>query len=238
MTLRRTRAYGASGLVLAVCTVFAWQNATAAHNCHAAATPGVNWHECDKKLLILEGQDLSGANLFGVDFTSTDLRNSNLLGANLEKATLVRASLADSTAKGARFDKIEAYRTDFSRMDAQGAVFTSAEVQRSNFQDANLTNVDFTKAELGRAQFHDADISGSRFSFANLARADFRGATFTAPIDFDGAFFFLTRIEGLDLSNSAGLSQWQLNMACGDARTELPSGLTRPEDWPCQFQQE
>ena len=68
---------------------------------------------------------------------------------------------------------------------------------------------------------------------ANLARADFRGATFTAPIDFDGAFFFLTRIEGLDLSKSTGLSQWQLNMACGDARTELPSGLTRPEDWPC-----
>jgi hypothetical protein len=47
-----------------------------------------------------------------------------------------------------------------------------------------------------------------------LARADFRGATFTAPIDSDGAFFFLTRIEGLDLSKSAGLSQWQLNMAC------------------------
>ena len=150
MTLRRTRAYGASGLVLAVCTVFAWQNATAAQNCDAAATPGVDWHECDKKLLILEGQDQGGANLFGVDFTSTDLRNSNLLAANLEKATLVRAS-ADSTAKGARFDKIEAYRTDFSRMDAQGVVFASAEVQRSNFQDANLTNVDFTKAELGRA---------------------------------------------------------------------------------------
>ncbi|MER9076593.1 pentapeptide repeat-containing protein [Mesorhizobium sp. M0904] len=238
MTLRRTRAYGTSGLVLAVCTVFAWQNAAAAQNCDAAATPGVNWQECDKKLLILDGQDLSGANLFGVDFTSTDLRNTNLVAANLEKATLVRASLADSTAKGARFDRIEGYRTDFSRMDAQGAVFASAEMQRSNFQDANLTNVDFTKAELGRAQFHDADISGSRFSFANLARADFRGARFTAPIDFDRAFFFLTRIEGLDLSNSVGLSQWQLNMACGDARTELPSGLTRPEDWPCQFQQE
>ncbi|TJU72390.1 MAG: pentapeptide repeat-containing protein, partial [Mesorhizobium sp.] len=56
MTLRRTRAYAASGLVLSICTVFAWQNATAARNCHAAATPGVNWHECDKKLLILEGQ--------------------------------------------------------------------------------------------------------------------------------------------------------------------------------------
>jgi uncharacterized protein YjbI with pentapeptide repeats len=238
MILRRTRAYGASGLVLAVCIVLAWQNAAAALNCDAAAAPGVDWQDCDKKLLILKGHDLGGANLLGVDFTSTDLRNSNLLAANFEKATLVRASLADSTAKGARFDKIEAYRTDFSHMDAQGAVFTSAEVQRSNFQDANLTNVDFTKAELGRAQFHDADISGSRFSFANLARADFRGATFTTPIDFNGAFLFLTRIESLDLSNSSGLSQWQLNMACGDARTELPSGLTRPENWPCQFQKE
>ncbi|TGU69875.1 pentapeptide repeat-containing protein, partial [Mesorhizobium sp. M1C.F.Ca.ET.144.01.1.1] len=29
----------------------------------------------------------------------------------------------------------------------------------------------------------------------------------------------------------------QLNMACGDARTELPSGLTRPEEWPSQFQE-
>ncbi|TIX37990.1 MAG: pentapeptide repeat-containing protein, partial [Mesorhizobium sp.] len=48
MTLRRTRAYGPSGLVLAVCAVFAWQNATAAQNCHAAPTPGVNWYECDK----------------------------------------------------------------------------------------------------------------------------------------------------------------------------------------------
>ena len=212
MTVRRTRAYVTSGLVLAVCIVVPWQNATAAQNCDSAATPGVNWQDCDKKLLILKGQDLSGANLISVDFTSTDLRNSNLLAANFEKATLVRASLADSTAKGARFDKIEAYRTDFSHMDAQGAVFTSAEVQRSNFEDANLTNVDFTKAELGRAQFHDADISGSRFSFANLARADFRGATFTAPINFDGAFFFLTHIEGLDLPNRRvcpnGSSTW------------------------------
>lgn len=238
MPLMKDRSFTASAVALVVCVVFAWQDAVAAHNCHAAARPGVNWHECDKKLIILKGQDLSGANLFGVDFTSTDLRSSNLLAANLEKATLVRASLAGSNAKGVRFNRIEAYRTDFSRMDAQNAVFASAEMQRSNFQDAKLTNVDFTKAELGRAQFHNADISGSRFSFANLARADFRGATFIAPIDFDRAFFFLTRIEGIDLSGSTGLSQWQLNMACGDTSTKLPSGLKRPENWPCRFQQE
>ena len=225
-------------IAIAACIGLFCQDAIAAHNCHAAAKPGVNWHECDKKLIILEGTDLSGANLFGVDFTSTDLRSSNLLAANLEKATLVRASLAGAIAKGARFDRIEAYRTDFSRINAQGAVFASAEMQRSNFKHANLANVDFTKADLGRAQFHNADIGGTRFSFANLARADFRRATFTAPIDFDRAYFFLTRIEGVDLSGSEGLSQWQVNMACGDAQTGLPSGLTRPKNWPCQFQQE
>ena len=238
MAAAKIKIYKSMALAFAACFSLSCQSAIAAHNCHATAEPGVDWSECDKKLLILEGQDLSGANLFDADFTSTDLRNSNLLATNFEKATLVRASLAGSKANGARFVRIEAYRTDFSRMEAQGAVFTSAEMQRSNFQESNLKNADFTKADLGRAQFDKADISSSRFSYANLSRADFRRATFTSPIDFDHAFFFLTRIEGVDLSATNGLSQWQIDMSCGDAQTILPSGLSRPEVWPCTFQQE
>ncbi len=209
--------------------------ALAAVDCRSSAEPGVDWTNCEKKLIILRGADLSAAVLVDVDFTSTDLRDANLLGANLEKATLVRASLAGANAEGARFDRIEAYRTDFSGMRAQGAVFGSAEMQRSNFTGADLKNVDFTKAELGRAEFLDADITGSKFSLANLARADFSKAKFTGPIDFTDAFFFLTRIGGLDLSASTGLAQWQINMSCGDAETKLPDGLTAPETWPCQF---
>lgn len=227
-----------SALILAVCVGISWQDALASHDCRASPTPGVNWQDCDKKLIQLQGRDLSGANLFGVDFTSTDLRNTNLLAANLEKATLVRASLAGSTANGARFARIEAYRTDFSRMDAQGASFISAELQRSNFQQATLADADFTKADLGRAQFDDAEIGGSHFSLANLARADFRGATFSGPVDFDRAFFFLARIEGINLASATGLAQWQIDMACGDHGTVLPVGLTKPETWPCEFQQE
>ena len=229
---------GRSGPALLLTALFALSchAAAAAPDCQSEAAPGVDWQECQKKLLILKGSDLSGANLFGVDFTSTDLRNTNLLAANLEKATLVRASLADSDAKGAKFDRIEAYRTDFSRINAQGAVFASAEMQRSNFDGANLADVDFTKAELGRAQFSGADITGSRFSLANLARADLRTAKFTGPIDFANAFFFLTRIEGVDLSNATGLAQWQIDMACGDNATKLPAGLAAAQAWPCQFE--
>lgn len=207
-------------------------------DCRAAAEPGVNWEDCDRKLLMLRGSNLSGANLFETNLTSTDLRESNLIEANLEKATLFRASLAGSKATGARFDRIEAYRADFSNVDATGASFGSAEMQRAKLNNAMLANTDFTKADLGRAQFDGADISGSRFSLANLARADFRGITSDAALDFKGAFMFLARLEGVDLSTATGVIQAQVDIACGDDSTILPADLTRPDNWPCNFEQE
>ncbi len=234
-TLRHAVRHLGLASVFALSFAMSGEAASAAPNCQSDPSAGIDWQECSKKLLILRGSDLSGANLFETDFTSTDLRETNLVAANLEKANLVRASLADSNAKGAKFDRIEAYRTDFRRMDAQGATFASAELQRSNFGGANLTDADFTKAELGRAEFKEATVTGSKFSLANLARADFRTTVLTGPIDFDRSFLFLTRIEGLDLSAATGLAQWQIDMACGDGDTKLPAGLTAPADWPCKF---
>ncbi|UVC07147.1 pentapeptide repeat-containing protein [Rhizobium sp. TH2] len=209
-----------------------------ADDCQAAPTPGIDWQDCDKKLLMLGGSNLEGAKLVGTDFTTTDLSDASLLGANLEKAKLLRATLARSAAKGASFVRAEAYRTDFTGIGADDANFESAELQRSNFKDAKLSNVNFTKADLGRSQFDGAEVGGSRFSLANLARADFRATHFSSPVDFERAFFFLTRVEGVDLSTATGLSQWQLDMACGDDKTVLPEGLKKPDQWPCKFQQE
>ena len=224
-------------LLLPVFIGLSWQQALA-DDCQALPTAGINWQDCDKTRLMLRGSDLGGANLVGANFSYTDLRENNLAGANLEKATLVRASLAGSTAKGAHFARIEAYRTDFSGMDAPGANFQNAELHRSNFQKAKLADADFTKADLGRSQFDGAELGGNRFSLAILARADFRGATFAKPADFDHAFFFLARIEGVDLAAATGLIQWQVDMACGDDKTVLPAGLTKPKTWPCNFEQE
>jgi uncharacterized protein YjbI with pentapeptide repeats len=217
---------------------FSPRDASASDDCHASPAPNIQWQDCDKSNLMLGGSDLGGANLVGADFSATDLRNTNLDAANLEKVVLVRGNLAGSSAKGTRFARVEAYRTDFSQIDAPGANFQSAELQRSNFHAAKLAGADFTKADLGRSQFDGADVSGSRFSLTNLARADFRDATFAKPADFDRAFFFLTRIEGVDLAAATGLTQWQLDMACGDAKTVLPAGLKKPKAWPCQFQQD
>jgi len=226
---------GFAAAAIAVFSISLPGPASAKPDCSADAAPGVDWTDCDKKIIVLSGSDFGAATLVGTDFTSTDLRDSNFMTANLEKAALVRASLAGSHAEGAKFDRIEAYRTNFSGINAKGATFSSAEMQRSNFANAVLVGVNFTKADLARADFTGADISGAKFAFANLARADLTGAQFSAPLDFATAFLFLTRIEGLDLSAATGLAQWQIDVSCGDANTKLPAGLKPSSAWPCEF---
>lgn len=207
----------------------------AEERCLTAPAPGTDWRDCNKSNVVLRGGDLTGAQLAGADFSVSDLREANLNSANLQRATLVRASLAGANAQKADFEKVEAYRSSFAGIAAEGASFASAELQRSDFSEARLTGVDFEKAELGRANFDKAVLTGTRFPLANLARADFSGATFEGPIDFGRAFMFLTRIEGLDLSAATNLDQVQIDMACGDAATKLPAGLTTPASWPCAF---
>ena len=47
------------------------------------------------------------------------------------------------------------------------------------------------------------------------------------------AVLYLTRLDGTDLSAAKGLTQGQVDEACGDAETRLPAGLTAPSAWPC-----
>ncbi len=218
---------------LATLAVLLSATAAGAADCRADPAPAIDWQECNKSRLMLSDSQLEGANLSGADLSYTDLRQSNLAGAHFEKATLIRSSLAGSRADKANFSRIEGYRTVFSKVSAQAASFASAELQRADFTEANLTGADFQKAELGRADFTDAVITGSRFPMANLSRVQLNKAKFEGPIDLSGAFLFLTRVEGLDLSQAVGLEQWQIDEACGDAATKLPANLKVPSGWPC-----
>lgn len=206
-----------------------------AADCSAMEGPNLDWQGCNKSTLVLKGMSFAGANLVDVNFTSTDLRNTDLSGANLEKATLFRAALGGAKADKTNFTRIEAYRTSFTGMSAKQASFASAELQRADFSGADLTGADFQKAELGRANLASAIITGTRFTFANLSRADIHATKSEGPIDFSGAFLFLTRIEGMDLSAATGLEQAQIDHACGDAGTKLPAGLKPGPTWPCPF---
>lgn len=221
-----------SGATLAL-AVFVQPDVASAGDCSANPAPGVNWQDCRKRNLILEGSDFTSANLSDADFSSSDLRQTKLEKTDLSKAALARAMFDSSSAQGANFEKALGYRTSFKNTQLAGARFSKAEMQRADFSGAVLTDADFASSELGRADFSDADINGTTFRFANLARADLRGAKFSTPIDFTGAYFYLTRIDGVDLSGTQGLEQWQIDLSCGDGSTKLPEGLEPSTQWPC-----
>jgi len=182
-----------------------------AADCGSEPRPGIDWTDCRKRNLMLDRVDLSGAVLDSADITSTDLRNSTLNQTNFVKADMARAMLDGSKAQAANFEKVQGYRTSFANTDLKSANFTKSEMQRANFTNAILTGADFTKSELARAVFTGAEISDTRFDFSNLGRADFRGAIFTTPLSFSHAYLYRTRLEGVDLSVSVGLEQWQIN---------------------------
>jgi uncharacterized protein YjbI with pentapeptide repeats len=220
-------------LVFGVLAFTGFASTAKAADCGSMASPGLDWSECSKRSIIIPGSNLEGANLSGTDFAQTDLSEANLNSANLEKATLMRTSLAGAKAEKTNFARIEAYRSSFAHISAAGASFASAELQRADFSEADLPAASFQKAELGRANFVKANLKGGNFSLANLSRANLKDSSTDGTTNFDRAFMFLTRIEGLDLSAAKGLQQSQIDLACGDKDTILPSGLTVPASWPC-----
>jgi uncharacterized protein YjbI with pentapeptide repeats len=70
-------------------------------------------------------------------------------------------------------------------------------------------------ASLRGALLIGADLRGADLSWADLTGADLRGAD----------------LAGADLAESLFLGQQQLDSACGDSRTTLPTRLSRPAHW-------
>lgn len=158
----------------------------------------------------LHGSDLSGAHfrkamLYGVKGEQVIMR-----GAVLEDATLIEAELSHSTMRQANLHRAELARATFRDSDFQsanliGASAPSVDFTRSNFDRARLDNVTLTDATLDSGQF-----TGVRFGFADLSGASLIGTNFSDA----------------DLLHVSGLTQAQLDTACGNRNTRLPDGLS------------
>lgn len=203
--------------------------------CTDTAAPSVNWENCRKRNLIMDSFNFSGANFTKADLSASDLRNSTLAKAIFFKTNLVRASLSGSNAEEANFESVVASRTDFSKGNYKNANFVKAEISRSNFSNSDLENAKMSKADFSRVNFINANLKGVNLAYSNISRANLTGASIDENFSLEGSFMFLTRIEGLDLSSSKTLQQWQIDMACGNKTTVLPEGLSAPDTWPCDF---
>jgi uncharacterized protein YjbI with pentapeptide repeats len=126
-------------------------------------------------------------------------------GCNLFQADLAYRDLPDIDVSGARLRQAD---------------LSLATMNRANFDNANMSVANLFGARVTGSSFRNTDLSnavlvGSYFGSSNLSRADLSGAN----------------LSGAEMASVTGLTQTQLNSACGDAATQLPAGLHVS---PCQ----
>jgi uncharacterized protein YjbI with pentapeptide repeats len=117
------------------------------------------------------------------------------------------------------------------------ADYSNQELKSRNFAGARLRQSDLSLSIMNRTSFAHADLRdvnayGGVFSSVNFSGADMTNATFVGAYlegsNFSGAKLSGTNFSGAEMSRVAGLSQGQLNAACGDSSTLLPMGLRIP----------
>ena len=110
--------------------------------------------------------------------------------------------------KGIRGAKLR--KRDLRRAAARGAFLAKADLRETNLQQADLEGANLQKANLQGANLREINLQGAYLFLADLQGADLQGAN----------------LQGANLAGAEGLRQDQLDEACGNAKTQLPPGLS------------
>lgn len=132
------------------------------------------------------------------------------------------AAFAASAVPGA--DPEAVARIHGGIVDCVGCRLAGADLANTCVKEHDLHGADFDGANatlmcMSYANFSGATFRGTNLSGANLAHANLDGA------DLTGAEMTITSIKGTDLTHARGLTQTQLDAACGDADTKVPAGM-------------
>ena len=91
-----------------------------------------------------------------------------------------------------------------------------------------MNNTNFASADLRDVNAYATVFTGANFSGANMENATFVG-TYLQGAKFSGATLTGVNFSGAEMDRATGLTQAQLNRACGDAPTRLPRGMRIPD---------
>ncbi len=138
----------------------------------------------------------------------------------LTAALAAQPASAGPAADPAAVARIHGGIVDCAGCRLQGADLRNTCVKAHDLHGADFDGADATLMCMSYANFSGATFRGTDLSGANLAHARLDGA------DLTGARMTITSIKGTDLTAVKGLTQTQLDAACGDAETRVPAGLT------------
>lgn len=151
--------------------------------------------------------------LLSLTFSSVNAQNAAQIakvshGESCVKCNLFQANLINKSLKYKNFSYSKLRQADLSASILNGSNFTSADLRDLNAYATLASNVNFSHAKMMNATFVGSYLKGANFTSAHLSGANFSGA---------------------NLSNAKGLTQTQLNNACGDNDTILPHNLSIPQ---------
>ena len=136
------------------------------------------------------------------------------------KATAQRLSDGEKACTGCDIFQVDLSYQELTGRDLSGARIRQADLSLSTVDHTKFAGADMSIVNAFGIKAEDADFSNVNFADAVLVGGWFGRSR------FPGAKFDNANISGSDFSTAIGLSQSQLNTACGDAETKLPKGLT------------
>ena len=138
------------------------------------------------------GDDLTGAELSGLDGTRGDFSGVNLTD------TLMR----DFVAVDATFDEANLTRTVLSSTRVSGASFANTTLDNTNFRKSDLSAANFAGARGDRTNFTECTLDGAIFSAVVLDRGSFSLSS-AVEANFDGADLTSARFADMDLTGAS-----------------------------------
>lgn len=116
------------------------------------------------------------------------------------------------------------FQADFDYEDISGRNLSRSRLRQSDMSLAEADRTNFSRADLSIANMYGIRATGANFAGANLTQASLVGGYFSGA-NFAGAVLNGADFSGAEARSARGLTQSQLNNACGDETTELPRGL-------------
>ncbi|KJV37887.1 pentapeptide repeat-containing protein [Brevundimonas sp. KM4] len=142
-------------------------------------------------------------------------------------ASAQNAGQIASVRRGASCAGCNLFQGDFSGLEARGLNLAGSRLRQADLSLSVMNRTRFSNTDMRDVEAYGGVFSGSNFSRANLTNASFVGA-YLEGASFAGATLSGTNLSGAQLARATGLTQAQLNRACGDGSTVLPRGLRIP----------
>ena len=114
--------------------------------CSDPSGPGVDWSECVKIGIKLDGADLSNANLRGLLLSGSTVTDTSFNGADLSDARFASTDLT-----GSDFSNANLMRTTFTTVKLTRTIFHNAKINISTATNVDATDADFSNAEISNS---------------------------------------------------------------------------------------